>query len=97
VTFGKDKTMLVLDPCSSVADIDAHVTAGELAKFRDGQARFARCFREIFDDPNLPRTVLIVPSPSVDQEVVGKITGAHHYEERMLCLLLFLRMPRTSC
>jgi hypothetical protein len=39
--------------------------------------------------------VLIVPSLSVDQEVMAKITGAHHYEERMLCLLLLLRLPRT--
>jgi hypothetical protein len=95
VTFRKDKTMPLLDPCSSVVDIDAPVTAEELAKFRDVQTRFSRCFKEIFDDPSLPRTVLIVPSLSVDQEVVAKITGAHHYEERMLCLLLLLRMPRT--
>jgi hypothetical protein len=26
---------------------------------------------------------------------MAKITGVHHYEERMLCLLLLLRMPRT--
>jgi hypothetical protein len=38
--------------------------------------------------------VLIVPSLSVDQEVMAKISGAHHYEERMLCLLLLLRLPR---
>jgi hypothetical protein len=87
--------MAVFDPCSSVVDIDAPVTAEELVKFRDVQTRFARCFKEIFDDPSLPRTVLIVPSLSVDQEVVAKVTGAHHYEERMLCLLLLLRMPRT--
>ena len=87
--------MPVFDHFSSGVDIDAPVTAEELAKFRDVQTRFARCFKEIFDDPNLPRTVLIVPSLSVDQEVVAKITGAHHYEERMLCLLLLLRMPRT--
>ncbi len=24
-----------------------------------------------------------------------RITGAHHYEERLLCLLLLLRFPRT--
>jgi hypothetical protein len=43
----------------------------------------------------LPRTVLIVPSLSLDQQVMARISGVHHYEERMLCLLLLLRMPRT--
>jgi hypothetical protein len=37
----------------------------------------------------------VLPSLSLDPEVLSKITGAHHYEERMLCLLLLLRMPRT--
>ena len=46
---------------------------------------------QIFNDPAAPRTVLIVPSLSVDQQVMAKISGAHHYEERMLCLLLLLR------
>ena len=52
-------------------------------------------FPEIFDDPKAPRTVLIVPSLSLDQEVMAKVSGVHHYEERMLCLLLLLRLPRT--
>ena len=79
----------------SIADIDAPVTAHELARFRELQERFARCFGYIFEDPALPRTVLIVPSLSLDQEVMARISGVHHYEERMLCLLLLLRMPRT--
>ncbi len=35
--------------------------------------------------------MLIVPSLSLDQQVMAKVAGAHHYEERMLCLLLLLR------
>ena len=46
--------------------------------------------------PKAPRTVLIVPSLSLDQQVMAKVSGVHHYEERMLCLLLLLRMPRTQ-
>lgn len=87
--------MPVLDRCSSVVDIDAPVTAEELARFHDVQTRFARRFKATFDDPDLPRTVLIVPSLSIDQEVLAKITGVLHYEERMLCFLLLLRLPRT--
>jgi len=52
-------------------------------------------FRRVFPDPKAPRTVLIVPSLSLDQEVMSRITGVSHYEERFLCLLLLLRWPRT--
>jgi hypothetical protein len=79
----------------AIADTGACATAEELARFRDLQAQFSHSFRALFDDPALPRTVLIVPSLSLDQDVLAKITGVHHYEERMLCLLMLLRMPRT--
>jgi len=78
-----------------IVDIDAPVTADEVAAFRDLQERFACSFSEIFADSAKPRTVLIIPSLTLDQQVMARISGAHHYEERMLCLLLLLRMPRT--
>jgi PGM1 C-terminal domain len=81
--------------CMPIVDIDAPATADEIARFRELQAHFARSFSALFNDPALPRTVLIVPSSSLDQQVLAKISGVHHYEERMLCLLLLLRMPRT--
>ena len=87
--------MSTADQHSAVVDIDAPATADELARFRDLQTQFARSFQTLFSDPALPRSVLIVPSLSLDQEVLARISGAHHYEERMLCLLLLLRMPRT--
>jgi hypothetical protein len=64
-------------------------------QFKDLQARLGRTFRDVFHDPNAPRTVVIVPSLSLDEQVLTSIAGVHHYEERMLCLLLLLRMPRT--
>ena len=73
----------------------ASPSAHDLARFDDLQAGLARSFDAIFGNPAAPRTVLIVPSLSLDQEVLAKISGVHHYEERMLCLLLLLRMPRT--
>jgi hypothetical protein len=79
----------------SGVDIDAPATPDELTKFSLLKKEFTQCFSKIFDDPSLPRTVLIVPSFSLDQQVLAKISGVHHYEERMLCLLLLLRMPRT--
>ena len=63
--------------------------------FRRLQSQLPGQFRQIFPDPKAPRTVLIVPSFSLDQEVMSKITGVMHYEERFLCLLLLLRWPRT--
>jgi hypothetical protein len=78
-----------------VNDLAAPPTAEELARFSELQTQFSRSFSALFEDPNLPRTVLIVPSLTLDPEVLAKISGAHHYEERSLCLLLLLRMPRT--
>ncbi|WP_448580589.1 peptide ligase PGM1-related protein [Thermaurantiacus sp.] len=60
------------------------------------KAQLAASFHRIFDDPLAPRSVLVVPSLSFDEEILAKVTGAHHYEERMLCLLLLLRYPRAQ-
>lgn len=67
----------------------------DAARFRALQLGLGRMFRDVFPDPNAPRTVVIVPSLSLDREVLARISGAHHYEQRMLCLLLLLRLPRT--
>lgn len=53
-------------------------------------------FEKVFPDKLAPRTVVIIPSLSLDQEILSKIKGIVHYEERMLCLLMLLRMPRTK-
>ena len=70
-------------------------SATELAIFRDLQLRLPDLFRKVFPDPRAPRTVVIIPSLSLDQDVMARVTGAHHYEERMLCMLMLLKMPRT--
>jgi hypothetical protein len=67
----------------------------ELAAFQGLQARLPPMFREVFPNRRAPRTVIIVPSLSLDQEVMAKIAGVPHYEERLLCLLLLLRLPCT--
>ncbi len=67
----------------------------ERQSFLQLQSRLPDLFRRVFPDPKAPRTVLIVPSFSLDQEVMSKISGVAHYEERFLCLLLLLRWPRT--
>ena len=67
----------------------------ELAQFARLQRRLGPLFRRIFRDPLAPRTVLVVPSLSLDAEVMAKISGLPHYEERLLCMLMLLRLPRT--
>ncbi|CAN5523069.1 peptide ligase PGM1-related protein [soil metagenome] len=64
--------------------------------FNEIQQRFTQQYEKVFPDKLAPRTVVILPSLSLDQEILSKIKGAVHYEERMLCLLMLLRMPLTK-
>lgn len=67
----------------------------EIQLFKEIQASFAHQFTSIFPDKLAPRTVVIVPSLTLDQEILSKVKGIVHYEERLLCMLMLLRMPRT--
>ena len=40
-------------------------------------------------------SVVVLPSLSLDADVLARVAGAHHYEERMLCMLLLLRLPSS--
>lgn len=64
--------------------------------FNDIQQSFRQQFENIFPDKLAPRTVVIIPSLSMDEEILSKITGHIYYEERLLCLLMLLRMPLTK-
>jgi len=70
-------------------------TASDASRFSELQASLRPMFQRLLPDPIAPRTVLVVPSLSLDTEELSKITGVMHYEERMLCMLLLLRYPRT--
>lgn len=59
------------------------------------QQGLPRIFREVFADHRAPRTVVVVPGLSLDQDVLAKVAGARHYEERMLSMLMLLRLPNT--
>jgi hypothetical protein len=76
-------------------DSCAPASAEELARFAALQRGLAPMFRRVFADPLAPRTVIVVPSMSLDREELAKLTGAAFYEERLLCLTLLLRMPAT--
>jgi len=63
--------------------------------FRKIQEGFKDQFEKAFPDKLANKTVVIVPSLTLDQEILSKVKGVVHYEERLLCMLMLLRMPRT--
>jgi hypothetical protein len=71
-------------------------SVAEVLQFKKLQDRFIMQFEHIFPDNRAPRTVIIIPSLTMDEEILSKISGINHYEERMLCMLMLLRMPRTN-
>ena len=68
----------------------------EIELFIQIQSKFCKQFETVFPDKLAPRTVVIVPSLTLDQEILSKVNGVVHYEERLLCMLMLLRMPRTQ-
>ncbi len=71
-------------------------SAEERQRFAKIQERLAPLFQRVFPDPHAHQTVVVIPSLSLDTEELAKISGVHHYEERMLCMLMLLRLPRTN-
>jgi hypothetical protein len=76
-------------------DVPVPGSAQERQRFAQIQERLAPLFERAFPDPHAHQTVVVIPSLSLDAEELVKISGVHHYEERMLCMLMLLRMPHT--
>ena len=70
-------------------------SAEERAAFADLQATLPAMFRRMLPDRTAPRTIVVLPSLSIDQEVLANIAGVHHYGKRMIGMLMLLRLPRT--
>lgn len=71
-------------------------SADERAMFNKIQEGMRKQYEKIFPDKLAERTVVIVPSLTLDAEILSKVKGAVHYEERLLCMLMLLRMPLTK-
>ena len=67
----------------------------ELAAFARINARLPELYQRVANDDRAEHTVLVVPSLSLHAEELAKVTGVHHYEERLLFFLMLLRRPRT--
>lgn len=68
----------------------------ERERFEQLQRHLAVLFRDVLEAPEAPRTVVVVPGLSLDQEVLSKVPGFRCYEERLLSMLMFLRQPNTK-
>lgn len=68
----------------------------ECAKFAALQQRLTPLVARVFPDRHAAQTVVVIPSMSLPREELLKLTGANQYEERLLCLLMLLRQPRTN-
>ena len=84
---------LCFNYCNSCQPVPG--SAEELLLFDQLQKGFAGQYELFFPDNHAPKTIVVIPSLTLDQEVLSKIEGALYYEERLLCLLMLLRMPRT--
>jgi hypothetical protein len=66
------------------------------SKYSALQQLFSANYQQIFSNDLAEKTIIILPSLTLDEEMLRTIKGVIHYEERLLCLLMLLRMPRTK-
>ena len=83
------------DRALDAGGVPALGSAAELERFATLQHRLPGLFERILPDPRAPRCVLVNPSLSIEPSLLESISGLQHYEERLLCMLLLLRLPRT--
>lgn len=81
---------------ASVPKAEEHLNTELNQKFKTLQQQLHHQFETIFPDKLAAKTVIVIPSLTLDQEILSKVKGHFYYEERLLCLLMLLRMPRTQ-
>ncbi len=67
----------------------------ESEQFRKLQQRLSGVWSALMNDADYEHTSIIVPSLSVNQQELSKVTGAAFYEERLLFALIRLRNPNA--
>lgn len=72
------------------------LTATDKERYYQLQQQLVQQFKTTFPDKLAPRTVVVIPSLTLDHTILSKVKGHVFYEERLLCLLMLLRMPRTK-
>ncbi|MEJ0104145.1 MAG: peptide ligase PGM1-related protein [Bacteroidota bacterium] len=89
------KFFSVTEPGGNTVRLPDPGSVEESLLFRQIQEKFKEQFETAFPDKLAPKAVIILPSFTLDQEILSKVKGVVHYEERLLCMLMLLRMPRT--
>jgi len=67
----------------------------ESRQFKELQRQLKKVWHDFQHDPSYEHTSVIVPSMSVNQEELAKVTGAAFYEERLMFALIRLRNPNA--
>ena len=67
----------------------------ELEAFERLKPRLATVWDALSTETEMPVTSVVVPSLTLDNEELQKLTGVSYYEERLLFLLIRLRNPRA--
>ncbi|MGB5256789.1 MAG: peptide ligase PGM1-related protein [Woeseiaceae bacterium] len=67
----------------------------DASRFRKLQKQLPKVWQRYQEDPCYEHTSVIVPSMSVNQEELAKVTGAAFYEERLMFALIRLRNPNA--
>ncbi len=64
-------------------------------RFGELKKRLPAIWTSLTSNPEYEHTSVIVPSLSVNQDELAKVTGAAFYEERLLFALIRLRNPNA--
>jgi hypothetical protein len=68
----------------------------EMKRYRQLQQDFIYQYQVHFHNNTAEKIIVVVPSLTLDQEILCKLKGHIFYEERLLCMLLLLQMPNTK-
>ncbi|HNP64735.1 MAG TPA: peptide ligase PGM1-related protein [Woeseiaceae bacterium] len=71
------------------------MSRSEAERFRELQRHLPNVWEKFQNDPCYEHTSVIVPSMTVNQEELAKVTGAAFYEERLMFALIRLRNPKA--
>ncbi len=63
--------------------------------FYSYQRKLQLIYRRIASNRQESHTTIVVPSLTLDTSELAKIEGTMYYEERLLCMLMLLRRPRS--
>ena len=80
---------------ANLSELPAPGSPEEDQRFHELYALLPQLWHNLRGEGHVPQTVVVVPSMTLDDEELGKLKGAQHYEERLLFMLILLASPKT--